>query len=452
MTSKNNDRKITIIICSFAIIFGIIFKFLPSYYYWHGHNFLKKENYTKARENFKKAYFFNKSNKDYRYFYAKSLVNLPADADVQKELFAIAVSDQEDSAQQTASDKISEWKNNLKINIGDNYIEQAPLDSGILRWDEKTFPLKVSIIDESRLALPAYYRIEILKAFAQWQSSTGFITFAITDNPKNANILVKISPTVQNECEEQNCKYVVGYTTPDYSGNLLKKMTIILYSKDPFGNFFSDKELYNTILHEIGHALGIMGHSYSTEDLMYMSSDSTSSFYAPYRSSFQYLSSKDINTIKLLYKLIPTITNTPVENFDTKGLVYAPIILGTSTEISSRKLKEAQNYIKNAPEIASGYIDLGIAYAELNKPGEAMRAMRKAYELSKSDNEKFLSAYNLAVMYMNSGHLEKAENMANEAKNISYNEDVKELLLNIKHAKNATKKPFHGSLKRISDE
>ena len=87
-------------------------------------------------------------------------------------------------------------------------------------------------------------------------------------------------------------------------------MTIILYSKDPFGNFFSDKELYNTILHEIGHALGIMGHSYSSEDLMYMATDNDSNFYAPYRSSFQYLSSKDINTIKLLYKMFPDISNT----------------------------------------------------------------------------------------------------------------------------------------------
>ncbi len=129
--------------------------------------------------------------------------------------------------------------------------------------------------------------------------------FAPTQNHSEANIIVKIKPLPSDVCNGNECRYVVGYTTPDFKGHILNKMTIVLYSKDPHGNFFSDKELYNTALHEIGHALGIMGHSYSSDDLMYMASDNNN-FYTPYRSSFQYLSSQDINTIKLLYKLIPT--------------------------------------------------------------------------------------------------------------------------------------------------
>lgn len=223
-------------------------------------------------------------------------------------------------------------------------------------------------------------------------------------------------------------------------------MTIVLYSKDPFGNYFSDKELYNTILHEIGHALGIMGHSYSSEDLMYMTSDNDNSFYAPYRSSFQYLSSKDINTIKLLYKLIPNITNTPLEEFNKKGLIYAPVILGTSSQISTRKLKEAQNYIKNAPNLAGGYIDLAIAYTELNKNREALKALEKALELAKSDNEKYMVNYNLAVLNMNENNLEAASAYAKAAKELYNSEEVKELITNINHAKLTKKKPFKGHM------
>ena len=360
---------------------------------------------------------------------------------VQKYLFEIAESKEDDSARQLAEMQISHWQDNILANIGEHYIEQVPLDNRIIRWDEKTFPLKIAITDNSNIDIPPYYRTEILEAFAQWQTAADFLKFEEIQNAKEADIVVDIIPLPDNVCEGQVCRYVVGFTTPKYKGSNLKKMTISLYDKDPYGNYFSDKELYNTILHEIGHALGIMGHSYSSEDLMYMTTEN-SSFYSPYRSSFQYLSSKDINTIKLLYKLIPDITNTPLKQMDTKGLIYAPIVLGSSEDISSRKLEEAKNYIKNAPDIAGGYIDLGIAYAELNKTNEAVKAMNKALELAKSDNEKYMANYNLAALYMNNGKLDKALIYAKEAQNIYDSNEIKDLITNINHAKSSKKKPF----------
>ena len=175
---------------------------------------------------------------------------------------------------------------------------------------------------------------------------------------------------------------------------------------------------------------------------MYMATDNSDGFFAPYRSSFQYLSQQDLNTVRLLYKLIPDICNTPIDKLDIKGKIYAPIILGTSEEISSRKIKEAKNYIKNAPSLPGGYIDLGIAYAELNKYGDAKRAMKKALELAKSNDDKYLIYYNLSVINMNSNNLEDALTNAENARLISENEDVKELITNIKHAQSAKQKPF----------
>lgn len=446
MNKYNSDRFLTIIICTFAVIFALVFKLMPTYYYHMGHHYLKKQDYVKARANFKNAYFFNRNDKDYRYYYVKSLLNLSPSEPIQKELFELASSSQQDSAQQAAITRVSEWRNAVLNNIGDNYIEQVPLDKGIIRWDIKKFPLKVVIVDNSEINVPSYYKNEILQAFAQWQVSTRLIKFELTNRIKDANIIVKIMPPPENVCEGNVCRYVVGFTTPNYKDSTLYDMTIVLYSTDPFGNYFSDKELYNTILHEIGHALGIMGHSYSSEDLMYMTSENDNSFYAPYRSSFQYLSTKDINTIELLYKLIPNITNTPLEEFNTKGLIYAPIILGTSSQISMRKLKEAQNYIKNAPNLAGGYIDLAIAYTELNKNRDALKALEKALELAKSDNEKFMVNYNLAVLNMNENNLEAALNYAKAAKQINNSEEVKELITNINHAKLANKKPFKGHM------
>ncbi len=446
MTQKknNSDRIITVFICTTAIIFGIAYKLMPSYYYRRGLNYYKNQDYVKAYTNLKKAYLADSKNKDYRYYYAKTLTNLTPGITVQKEIFEIASGKELDSAQQVADMKISEWQRKVFNLTGDNYIEQAPFDRGILRWDKTKFPLKTAIIDESG-NLPDYYKTEIMSALSQWQDSTGFIKFTMTDNSKNAEIIIKITETPKNTCTQDGCKYVAGYTTPEIKGNLLKKSTITLYSKDPYGNYFSDKEIYNTILHELGHALGIMGHSYSTGDLMYMTTENSNSFYAPYRSSFQYLSSQDINTIKLLYMLLPQITNTPMKEFNTKGLIYAPVILGTSEEISSRKLAEAKNYIKNAPELAGGYIDLGVAYAELNKTSSAVKAMKKAYKLAQTKNEKYMACYNLSAIYMNSGHLEEALKYALQAKGIIDSSEVQELITNIELARNADEKNFPGN-------
>lgn len=423
------DRYITVFICSFAIIFAFIVKIMPSYFYWQGKKYLENEEYVKAHSNLKSAYSFDKANKDYRYYYVKSLLNLSPSLAVQKEVFEIASDNFEDSAQDLASNQVSEWKNNILKNIGDNYISQVPLDTGILRWDTASFPLKIQILDNSQTVIPPYYQEEISKAFSQWENSTQFITFEKTDIPQKANILIKILPMPDDVCTQEQCKFVVGFTTPDYKGHILKQMTIVLYAKDPFGNYFSDKEIYNTSLHEIGHALGIMGHSYSSNDIMHMTSEDSNGIYSEYRSSFQYLSSKDINTIKLLYTLYPTITNS--EKIDTKGLIYAPIVLGTSKEISSRKLKEAQSYIKQAPELAGGYIDLGIAYAELNKPHDAIKAMQTAYNKSKNDMEKYYSLYNLATLYFENNDIKSAQKYATMAQEISQTQEIQELLMKI---------------------
>lgn len=435
----NKDKIITILVCAFFILFAVFLKATPVCFYYQGKSALDKKDYIKAHKCLKNAYNFDKKNKDYRYYYVQSLLRLSPTVTVQKEMFNIASSDDKDSAQTVAEAKIAEWRNNILSNIGNNYIEQAPSDKGIVRWSIEKFPLKIALVNQSNVEIPEYYNNEVYRAFSQWEVSSQILKFSSTNNANDADILVKFENLPNDVCDGNGCKYVVGFTTPSIKNNILKKMIITLYTKDPNGNYFSDKELYNTILHEAGHALGIMGHSYSSDDLMYMATEG-SNFYTPYRSSFQYLSSQDINTIKLLYKLVPAITNS--EKVNTKGLVYAPIVLGTSKEISLRKLKDAQNYVKSAPDIPGGYVDLGIAYAELNKTHEAVKALQKALTLSKSDSDKYISYFNIAVVFVNSGDTKNALEYALKAQSISNNDEINELITNIRHAQITKSKPF----------
>lgn len=253
--TNNNDRRTTILICLFVIVFGVVFKLMPTFYYWQGQSSLKKENYVAARKYLKNAVFLNPHNKDYRYFYVKALTNLAPSYTIQKEMFEIASGNQKDSAQQAAQNRISEWQRTILSTIGDNYIEQVPLDNGILRWDTEKFPLKVAITEDNNVNIPPYYKTEILKAFSQWQYSTGFITFATIENSNNADIVVEISNTPSGTCNGQECKYVVGFTTPSYKGEILHKMKIVLYTKDPHGNFFLIKKCTTRFCTKLGMLL-----------------------------------------------------------------------------------------------------------------------------------------------------------------------------------------------------
>ena len=218
-----------------------------------------------------------------------------------------------------------------------------------------------------------------------------------------------------------------------------------MYDKDANGNYFSDKEIYNTVLHEIGHALGIMGHSYSSDDLMYMSTQ-PDTMYTRYRSDFQYISQQDLNTVNLLYKMIPDISNVPMSKFNKDGLIYAPIVLGNERDIGRRKIAEAEHYIESAPEIPGGYIDLAIAYADLEKYPQAIEALRKALELAKSDDDRYLIYFNIAVIYLNTNKLEEAQKYIDLAKTINDNDDIAEFQSNLNHARAAKKKPFKTNL------
>ena len=56
--------------------------------------------------------------------------------------------------------------------------------------------------------------------------------------------------------------------------------------------YMDENEVYHTILHEIGHALGL-GHSPNTNDIMY----------TPHQYGQVKLSNRDINTVRWLYSL-----------------------------------------------------------------------------------------------------------------------------------------------------
>ena len=399
-----------------AIVFFSIHNLIPSFYLNLGKEAYIHKDYKKAYNLLGKAILLNSTDRDVRYYFVQTLIELPPTLEIQKSLYEVSQVNLPDSADLIADRQISKWRNQISLNVGENYIEQAPFNNEILRWDIKKFPLNVKIENDSQSNIPTYYENKIKEAFLQWQSTTGFVKIKFDDI--EPDILVKIVSSKDNgKCREAGCKYVVAYTSPTLNGDVLKQMTITFYDFNNLGQPFSEREIYNTALHEIGHSLGIMGHSYNKDDLMYMQNN-LSKDYDSFRSDFQLISPVDLNTLRLLYKLIPNITNTKLKDFDTSHQFFAPIVMGTDEQINSRKMLEAQNYIKAAPNLPNGYIDLGAVYAEQKEYNSAIESLNKALELSSNDSEKFVVYYNMAVIYMNIRDWDNSLKYANIAKQL----------------------------------
>ena len=413
------------------VLLIIIFYYAPEFLLNKGKTSLLKGDYLKAYNSLNLAIKIKPYDKDIRFYYVKTLTKFKRNIKIQKAIYKFSDSIQNDSAKLLAGTKVYDWKYNIYRAYGENYIEHVSYDNKILRWDINTFPLKVYIENTSDKNLPNYYISEIKRCFSNWKNASGFINFTYVQTPKNADIVVKFSDFDNSNCKEGGCKYVVAYTNPIVKGSRLKQMIITVYERDPYGRFLSTKELHNTVLHEIGHALGIMGHSDNPSDLMYMSTNQPQ-IQSSSSGNFIFFTSNDINTLKLLYKLLPDITNVPLSQVNNKGLFYPPVLLGNERTVNMRKLIDAQNYVKKAPNISGGYIDLGIAFAELGKIEEAKKSFNKALALAATENEKALAYYNLAVVSMNNKKYKDAIKYAEISKTIMPSEEINELINSIR--------------------
>ena len=415
------SKKI-LFICFLAIIIFIGINVAPKILTIKGKQCYKQGDMTCAAEYFKSAHMIAPKRLEYEYYYTRTLSKLKPTYNNQKEMYHLYKNAKSKSAKNLAKSTINNWKSSILGNIGSNYIEQVPSDADIVRWNKESFPLNVCVRKD--VGVPEYYDYAINRALALWTNSIEFVKFNRTNDVNKAQIIIEIKPLPGNTCINNICQYVTGYTSPIRSGHTLKNMVITLYDKEPSGMYFTDDVFFHTISHELGHALGIMGHSYSSNDLMYTTQQDKNSIYSKYHSNLSTLTGRDVNTVKLLYRLEPTVTDKISNNSD---FIYAPIILGSRDDMLDKKIIEAQNYIKKSPTIASGYIDLSSAYLQKGKPKVAEDILLQGLQHAKSTEEMYIIYYNLSLVACSSKQFSKAQNYLNKARQIKNSPELAEV-------------------------
>lgn len=167
-------------------------------------------------------------------------------------------------------------------NQGDYFSQVAPTDVGYFVWTE--FPVKVYI--EQPTAIPPkvsqVWTDTVLQAVQEW---TAYLPLQVVKNPDAANITVsRLDPNQRVGRIRAAETYYELYV--NQLGILSHRFTILIRPRHVSASILA------TARHELGHALGIWGHSPIETDALYFSQVRNP----------PNISIRDVNTLKRVYQ------------------------------------------------------------------------------------------------------------------------------------------------------
>lgn len=241
----------------------------------------------------------------------------------------------------------------------DNYIKNMYRDGILYRWKPGSINVYIQ---------PGVNQTIAKNAFREWESKTSqAVSFVFVDSPTYAKIKVSFVEKLNKNVfdgvfQAGNCSY-------EFQGKYMNGATLSILTVAPNGQKLSSNVLYGTLLHEIGHAIGLLGHSTNPSDVMCTAEKRLGNG----------LSKRDINSAIMLYR--------GYLNYDKNTL-------------NNAKINEYKAFAAKVPSNPKSWIDLGNTYLQAKQYAQSIEAYKKAVTLNSKDINLFI---NLSVSYFNLG-------------------------------------------------
>ncbi len=216
----------------------------------------------------------------------------------------------------------------------------------LIRWPSQCFPLPVYISPCSWYSLSSAdryaYMNMVIAALNEWErAGGGRFSFNVVNSLNESQLNVEWRRVDRKSLG--NCTFNFDNESRLYSAEVSIGISDGIIHKQ----YMDENEVYHTILHEIGHALGL-GHSKNENDIMY----------TPHRYGVVNLSQRDINSVQWLYDLpygtsVESLNNAYSTNYNNIDDIILHIESGgaesqfqktlSSVKVKTRDLEDEQD-------------------------------------------------------------------------------------------------------------